>query len=189
VTWPQYRSAGLRSPHRHLWGPRDVRTSSRRPLACVPHLPEWDADRGHKGQSVCVDALWNVVVEYRHDGKVEIRSQSPNSRGRAVGLCPCAPQIFGVATESREGLVATVSAGVASARLSLDDGNTIDCPLWSIDGTDARYLAIPLPPGVQVAALTAYDELDRELGRFDHETQRQAMEATLGPDSLLRHLR
>lgn len=82
-----------------------------------------------------------------------------------------------------------MAPAVASARLALDDGTTVDCRLRSIEGTDARYLVVELGPGVQVGVLTAYDELGAELGRLDHEAERRAMEVHLGPDSPLVRLR
>lgn len=125
------------------------------------------------------------------DQQIEIRTGSSGGRdrGRAVGLHPSVDHPFGVTSESHEGLVATVASNVAKVTLDLLDGSNLACELIPIDGSDARYLAIELDPGMHISALTAVDRHGIEVGRLDFAATLEAMEAQLGIESPMRRIR
>ncbi len=132
---------------------------------------------------------WVVEVLRRDDGQLEIRTGSATRGGTTVGVCPSDEHAFGVTSESREGLVATLAPIVASARLDLDDGSTIDCILHPIDQTDVRFVVAVVAAGVHVGSLIAFDRTGSELGRLDHEAERRVWDAEFGGPSPLRRIR
>lgn len=125
------------------------------------------------------------------DQQVEIRcgSSEGHNRGRTVGLHPSVDHPFGVTSESREGLVATVARNVAKVTLDFLDGSHLACELHPIDGSDTRYLAVELQPGMHISALTAVDRHGTEVGRLDFAATLDEMEAQLGVESPMRQIR